>query len=75
MPLTYSIDHDRRLVLTIGTGTLTDADVFAYQRDVWSRPDVAGFSELIDMSGVEHIALPHVARVRELASLSAGMDD
>jgi hypothetical protein len=71
----YRIDHKRRLVLTKGRGTLTDADVFGYQREVWSRPDVAGYSELMDMSEIVHIAVPSQDRVRELAKLSAGMDD
>ena len=74
MPIEYTIDHDRRLVTAKGKGTLTDEDVFGYQRDVWSRPDVDGYSELVDMSQVDSIDLPSVDRVRELASVSAGMD-
>jgi len=45
-----------------------------YQRDVWSRPEVAGYDELVDMTQVEHIALPSAGDVRELSKLSAGMD-
>lgn len=74
MPIEHSIDHERRLVIARGIGTLTDEDVFGYQRGVWSRPDVVGYNELLDMSGVEHVALPSVERVKELAKLSAGMD-
>lgn len=74
MPIEYRIDHDRKLVLAKGRGTVTDQDVFGYQRDVWSRDDTAGYDELVDMSEVEHIALPSVDRVRQLASLSADMD-
>jgi hypothetical protein len=74
MPIEYRIDHDRKLVLAKGRGTMTDQDVFGYQRDVWSRDDVAGYDELVDMSEVEHIALQSVDRVRQLASLSASMD-
>jgi hypothetical protein len=73
-PVDHHIDHDRRVVLAKGRGTLTDQEVFAYQREVWSRPEVAGYDELMDMSEVEHIALPSVDRVRELASLAAAMD-
>ena len=57
-----------------GHGTLTDQDVFAYQTDVWSRADVAGYDELVDMTQVEDIALPSTERVRALASFSADMD-
>ena len=74
MPIEYRIDHERRLVMAKGTGTFTSEDVFGYQRDVWSRPDVAGYDELVDMSQVESIAQPSADRVRELAKLSAGMD-
>jgi len=74
VPIDYRIDHERRLVLAKGRGIFTDKDVFAYQREVWARPDVAGYNELIDMSEITSIPLPDAGRVRELASLSAGMD-
>ena len=74
MPIEYRIDAARRLVLARAHGTLTDQDVFGYQREVWSRPDVAGFDELVDMSGVEHIALPRPERVPELSRFSTRMD-
>ncbi len=74
MPIEHRIDHRRRIVFARATGTLTDPEVFAYQREVWARPDVAGYDELVDMSDVEHVALPSVDRITALASLSAGMD-
>lgn len=74
MPLEHRIDHRLRLVLTRAVGTLTDDEVFAYQREVWSRPDVAGYDELVDMSAVQRVAVPSIDRVALLASLSAGMD-
>jgi hypothetical protein len=74
MPIEYWIDHERRLVMAKGHGTLSHEDIFGYQRDVWSLPELVGYDELMDMSHVEHIALPSTERVRELARLSAGMD-
>jgi hypothetical protein len=74
LPIEFSIDHERRLVLAKGRGTFTDEDVFSYQREVWSRPEVSGYNELIDMSEVKQIALPSIERVRDLAKLSASMD-
>jgi hypothetical protein len=74
MPIHYQIDHDRRLVLARGEGKLTDQDVFGYQLEVWSRPDVGGYGELIDMSDVVQIVVPSAARMKELAQLAAGMD-
>ncbi len=74
MSIEYEVDHQSRLVRARGRGTLTDEDVFAYQREVWSRPEVAGYDELIDMTEVKEIALPSGERVRQLAILSALMD-
>jgi hypothetical protein len=74
MPIKYWVDNRRRLVMAKGAGTLTEEDVFGYQRDVWSQPELTGYNELVDMSQVEDITLPSVERLRELARLSAGMD-
>ncbi|MCI0409382.1 MAG: hypothetical protein L0191_12630 [Acidobacteria bacterium] len=74
MPIEFSFDHEKRLVRAKGQGTLTDEDVFSYQRDVWSLPEMAGYNELMDMSEVSQIALPSMERVRDLAKLSASMD-
>jgi hypothetical protein len=73
MPMTYRIDPERRLVIARGSGTVKDAEVFEYQNEVWSRPDVAGFNELIDMSDVTHILVPSAERIHDLAELSARM--
>ena len=67
VPIEYRILHERRLVLAKGHGTLTDQEVFGYQRDVWSLPEVAGYDELVDMTQVQDIALPSTQRVRALA--------
>ncbi len=74
MPIEYEIDAVRRLVIAIGRGRLTHEDVFGYQRGVWSRPEVKGFDELIDMTEVERFDVPSSARLKELAQLSASMD-
>ncbi|HKQ60476.1 MAG TPA: hypothetical protein VJS92_04275 [Candidatus Polarisedimenticolaceae bacterium] len=74
MPLDYSIDPARRLVVARGRGILTDGDVFRYQLEVWSRPEIAGYDELVDVSEVTEIAQPPAQRMRELAKLSAEMD-
>lgn len=74
MPIDYHIDHEQRLVTATAHGILTDPEFFGYQREVWSRPDVAGYDELVDMSAVTKIDLPSADRVRELALFSAAMD-
>jgi hypothetical protein len=55
MPLAHRIDHRLRLVLAWASGTLTDEEVFAYQKEVWSRPDVAGYDELVDMTAGQRV--------------------
>jgi len=74
MPIAYRVNHDARVVVVAAHGILTDADVFGYQQDVWSRRDVIGYDELIDMGGATAIAVPSVDRVRDLAQLAADMD-
>src|SRR5262249_55935357 len=74
MPIVYRVDHGARVVVAAGYGIFSDGDVFGYQRDVWSRKDVEGYNELVDMTRVEKIALPSVDRVKDLATLAATMD-
>lgn len=77
MPITYRIDHDRRLVHAVVTGTLTRDDAFGYQREVWSRPDVRGYQQLVDASDVRQIDVPFPSAdvMQELVALAAAMDD
>jgi hypothetical protein len=72
--LAYEIDHTHRIVRVKAEALLTAEEMFAYQREVWSRLDVAGYDELIDVSGVERIVGPSPTRIAELADLSARMD-
>jgi len=74
MPIDYRVEHERRLVLAEGRGAVTADDIFAYQREVWSRADVNGYDELVDMSGVDAIVEPSSDGMRRLAELSAQMD-
>jgi hypothetical protein len=75
MPISYRVDHEAKVVVCVGHGVFSDSDVFGYQREVWSRKDVKGYNELVDMTRVERIALPHADRVKDLASLASEMDD
>ena len=77
MPIDYYIDHARRLVVAKGRGIFTDTDVFVYQREVWSKPEVFGYNELVDMTEIEEIAVPVPAGplMQQLASEAAAQDD
>ena len=74
MPITYKIDHERRLVQAAPCGRLTHEDMVAYQTEVWSQSKLAGYNELIDMSEVTDIAYVSNDLVRSLADLSASLD-
>lgn len=74
MPIEYTIDHDRCLVLAKGRGVVAHNDVIEYQRTVWSRRDVAGYNELVDMTEAERIVMPSREQVQQTAVMSAGMD-
>jgi len=73
MPFVYRIDSTIRVVITAGHGTITHDDVFGYQQEVWSRPDVLGYDELIDMTRVTSIEATPSGRLRDLAALAADM--
>jgi hypothetical protein len=63
-------------VVAHGKGLFTDADMFEYQRKVWSHPEVAGYDELVDMTEVTEIAaaMPAGPRCQQLARESAAQD-
>lgn len=75
MPIEHLIDHDHRLVRARVIGVMTDDDVFDYQTTVWSRADVRGYDELVDMTETTSIALPSLKRIHDLATLSVQKDD
>ena len=74
MPIIYRIDHKRRLVLARGVGVFRGSDPFEYQQQVWTRPDVAGYDELVDMSTVTEVDLSNPDRMRQLAGVASSSD-
>jgi len=74
MPIPYQIDHARRLVIATPSGAFTEQDILAYQTEVWSRPEVAGYDEIVDMTNVTEMKIVATEGVQMLAVLSARMD-
>ena len=74
MPIEYTIDHDRRVIIAKGKGAFTSEDMFRYQQEAWSQPGVAGYNELVDMTDVTEIVDPSVEDIRRLVEVSASMD-
>lgn len=73
VPLNYRIDVGRRLIVAWAEGPITARCLFDYQTTVWSRPEVAGFLELLDMTQAGTVVAPTPAEMRELANLAARM--
>jgi hypothetical protein len=71
VPIKYHVDADRRLVIAWLVGNTTVAEMFEYAREVWVRPEVAGFDEVIDTGHAAAIETPTPAALRTLAARSA----
>jgi hypothetical protein len=74
MPITYRIDHERRIVFARGLARFTEQDASNYQLEVWSNPAIQGYDELFDMTNVEEIEDASPERIRQFARESAKMD-
>lgn len=74
MPLAYRIDHEGRLIVAAGYGTVSDEDIFEYHRQIAGRKETAGYDELVDVTRVNDIALPSTDRVNLLAREAAATD-
>lgn len=74
MPIDVRIDRRKKIVFATPRGLLTHEEMVAYQRDVWTRPEVAGYGELIDMTVVDRLDLRSPEQIFELAALSAQLD-
>jgi len=74
MPLDYRIDRERRVVFATATRTLSDEDVSAYQREIWSGGDLAGYDEIVDLGPAEELVMSSGDSVRALADLATAMD-
>jgi hypothetical protein len=74
VPIAYRVDHEARVIVAAAYGTLTDEEMFDYQKQGFKMDEAAGYDELVDLTHVKEIALPSTERVRELADRAAGMD-
>lgn len=75
MPIGVRIDSVLRIVFATPQGTFTPEDLLGYQREVWSRPEVKGFNELVDMRAVERVEYGSPWKVREMAAAAVEMDE
>jgi hypothetical protein len=75
MPIDYRIDRRRKTVVVTPRGRLTHGEMMAYQKEVWTRPELRAFNELVDMSVVDRLDLRSPNEIFKLAALAAGMDE
>jgi hypothetical protein len=75
MPLSYEIDHARKIIFTRASGILTPQDMFAYQKDVWGKHSLRSFHECVDMNDVTEIVGATEENMLSLASLAVQSDD
>lgn len=71
MPVSIQVDHDKRRVLGVATGTLEDHDLFAYQQEAGRFPT---YDEIFDGSAVEQLQHVDPASLKKLAGVAAAAD-
>ncbi len=74
MPITYRVHPVHRLVVARAEGHLTIDDFTGYMREAWTKPDVVGFNELVDVTGQESLADPTGDQLQALARMSAQLE-
>jgi hypothetical protein len=74
MAVEHAVDHEARLVTATLRGALRLEDLLKYQLEVWSRPEFAGYDELVDMNGVTEVEADTTDNVMQLAAVSSSMD-
>ena len=71
MPIHIQVDHDRRRVVGVASGTLEDRDLFSYQKEVGRFP---GYDGIFDGTAVEHLQDVNPASLKKLADAAAAAD-
>jgi hypothetical protein len=74
MPIHYEIDNKHKLIRARAYGSLTDEDVFGYQRNIMLVPGIQEFDELLDMCDVSHVDVKSADRMDDLAAFAASGD-
>ena len=74
MPITYQADPGKRRIVAEASGAIGEQELFAYQKDVGTRPEWAGLDELFDVSHVDSLLDLRIDNLKALAHFAAGMD-
>jgi hypothetical protein len=74
MPIQRDINHNEKLVCSVLREKVSDAEIFAYQNETWSREDVVGYDELIEIDPLAELEFVSSDRLTELAVTAATSD-
>lgn len=74
MPIVCQTDSQKRRIVAIATGTIRQQDLFSYQQDVGTRPEWAGYDEILDVSLVDRLVDVCLDNLKTLARYAASMD-
>jgi hypothetical protein len=74
MPITYTIDKQRRFILRIISGAATSDEILASLAEVLKHPDYhPGMKSLTDLRAIQHYASPQ--EVRQIANFILGREE
>lgn len=74
MPIRYQVNAERRLILAVASESIGERDLIGYQQDIGTRPELAGFDELIDLSLVDSLLDIHLSTIKRVADLATSME-
>ena len=74
MPITYTIDKQRRSIHRVISGTVTSDEILASLTEILKHPDYQpGMKSLTDLRAIQHYASPQ--DVRQIANFILGRGD
>ena len=74
MPITYTIDKQRRFIQRVISGTVTSDEILASLTEILKHPDYQpGMKSLTDLRSIQHYASP--GDVRQIANFIIGRSE
>ncbi len=74
MPISVEIFDDLKLVIARVTGVMTAEEMMNYQLETWSKRQVVGYDEIVDVTNVEGFNYQGPSGIKEVTHISARMD-
>ena len=74
MPISVETFDDLKLVIARVTGVMTAEEMMNYQLETWSKRQVVGYDEIVDVTAVEGFNYEGPSKIKEVTHISARMD-